>query len=133
MRRILQRHRWLTLGVVGLLLFATSGLMLSRMTCLMSGRSVVAIGMVEDCCPEQEQPEGASLAPVCCVYAQAAADVEPFRAHEDGGSVQVPYVQCGSLLFADLFVQQDISAAVISDRAPPLLGQRLALLATFRI
>lgn len=119
--------------MVGLLLFATSGLMLSRMTCLMSGRSVLAFGMLEDCCPEQERPEGASLAPVCCVYAQAAADVEPFRGQEYDGSVQLPYVQSGSLLSADLFVQQDISAAVISDRAPPLLGQRLALLATFRI
>lgn len=115
------------------MLFATSGLMLSRMTCLMSGRSVVAFGMLEDCCPDEEQHQGDSLAPVCCVFAQAAADVESFRAQEDAGSVQVPYVQCGPVLTADLFVQQDLSVALISDRAPPLLGQRLALLATYRI
>lgn len=64
--------------VVGLMLFATSGMALSRMTCLVSGHSVVALGMMEDCCPEPENSDGATLAPICCEIVQAGSESLPF-------------------------------------------------------
>lgn len=134
MRRILQRHRWATLGVVGLLLFATSGLMLSRMTCLMSGRSVVALGSLEDCCPDPEKPEGASIAPVCCVFGHAAADVEPFMPSEAMAQVAVPFTAVGFAKPFELALTEDVGTATLRDRAPPLPATaRLALFATYRI
>jgi hypothetical protein len=134
MRRILQRHRCITLGVVALLLFATSGLMLSRMTCLMSGRSVLAFGTLEDCCPDPEKPEGASIAPVCCVFGQAAADVEPFMPTEAMAQVAVPFAEVGFVKPFELALTEEVGTATLRDRAPPPPATtRLALLATFRI
>jgi hypothetical protein len=134
MRRFLQRHRCITLGVVALLLFATSGLMLSRMTCLMSGRSVLAFGMLEDCCPDTEKPEGASIAPVCCVFGQAAADVDPFMPTEAMPQVAVPFTAVGFAKPFELLLTEDIGTTTLRDRAPPPSATtRLALFATFRI
>lgn len=78
MRQLLHRHRWATLAVTMLLLFATSGMALSRMTCLIGGHSVWALGQIDDCCPEDERPEGPAISPVCCVYGQAGGEVLPF-------------------------------------------------------
>lgn len=134
MRRFQQRHRWATLGVVGLLLFATSGLMLSRMTCLMSGRSVVAFGSLEDCCPEPERSSEASIAPVCCVFGHAAADVEPFMPTEAMAQVAVPFAAVGFVKPFELALIEDVGAPSLRDRAPPLPATvRLALFATYRI
>lgn len=134
MRRILQRHRWATLGVVGLLLFSTSGLMLSRMTCLMSGRSVVAFGMLDDCCPEPERSTHATVAPVCCVFGHAAADVEPFMPTEAMAQVAVPYAVVGFVKPFELVLTEDVATTTLHDRAPPLPATaRLALFATYRI
>ncbi len=66
MRRFLHQHRWFTFMVAGLLVFATSGLMLSRMTCLIGGHSIYGIGLLEDCCPEDEHGHGATISPECC-------------------------------------------------------------------
>lgn len=54
MRRFFQHNRWLTVLVACLLLFATSGLSLSRATCLMSGHSLLSAGLASDCCEDQE-------------------------------------------------------------------------------
>lgn len=134
MRRILQRHRWATLGVVGLLLFATSGLMLSRMTCLMSGRSVVAFGMMEDCCPEPERSANATVAPICCVFGNAAADVEPFMPSDAKAQLAVPWATVGFVKPLELALQEGHGTAIRCDRAPPLPATaRLAMFATYRI
>jgi hypothetical protein len=134
MRQVLQQHRWATLLVVGLLLFTTSGLMLSRMTCLMSGRSVVAFGMLEDCCPDPERSEGATIAPVCCVFGHAAADVEPFMPSEAMAQLAVPCAVAGFVKPLELALQEGHGTAILRDRAPPLpVNARLALFATFRI
>lgn len=134
MRRILQRHRWATLGVVCLLLFATSGLMLSRMTCLMSGRSVVAFGTLEDCCPDPERSSEASIAPVCCVFGHAAVDVEPFKPSEPMAQVALPFAVVGFVKPFELALTEDVGTATLRGRAPPLPAPaRLALFATYRI
>lgn len=134
MRGFLQQHRWATLLVVGLLLFATSGLMLSRMTCLMSGRSVVAFGMLEDCCPDPERSGEASIAPVCCVFGHAAAEVEPFMPSEALAQVAVPFAAVGFVKPFELVFTEDVGTTFLRDRAPPLPATaRLALFATYRI
>ena len=74
MRRFLQQHRWATVLVVGLLLFATSSMTLSRMTCLMGGHSVLSFGPADECCPEEEKPEGATLKAICCTFTEAQLD-----------------------------------------------------------
>lgn len=66
MRRFLHRHRWFTFMVAGMLVFATSGLMLSRMTCLIGGHSVYGIGLLEECCPEDEHSAEATIKAECC-------------------------------------------------------------------
>jgi hypothetical protein len=134
MRRSLQRHRWVTLLVVGLLLFATSGLMLSRMTCLMSGRSVVAFGMLEDCCPDPEQNQDASVAPVCCVFGHASAEVEPFIPAVVTDQLVVPVCSVAPVIEAPQATAEIGVHASLRDRSPPLPPKaRLALHATFRI
>lgn len=133
MRRFLHRHRWATVSVVLLLLFATSSMALSRMTCLMSGHSVVAFGMLEDCCPEPEPTEGATLAPVCCVFGQAALDVEPFM---PGSALEFMPLIAIDLRASD--TQVVTLAGLSTERsfglAPPLVVmRRLALHSTFLI
>ena len=134
MRQALQQHRWATLLVVGLLLFTTSGLMLSRMTCLMSGRSVVAFGMLEDCCPPPVQHEGAALAPVCCVFGNAAADVQPFMPTTVMDQFVVQAWPLEPMVDVIMLQEEAHEPSALRDRAPPLPGStRLALFATYRI
>ncbi len=133
MRRLLQRHRWATISVVLLLLFATSGMALSRMTCLMSGHSVVSFGILEDCCPEPEPSEGPAVAPVCCVFGQAALDVEPLL---PGASLEMMPLHAGDVHVNGLRIvaPQGLPADRCFRRSQPLAAtQRLALHSTFRI
>ena len=85
----MQRSRALAYGLVGLLLFATAGPVLSRMTCLMSGRSVVALGDGKACCPEQERTDTPTLKGVCCTFSVVkAADVDLRQA--DATEIHLP-------------------------------------------
>ncbi|MBL0127125.1 MAG: hypothetical protein IPP83_06625 [Flavobacteriales bacterium] len=74
MRHFLQQHRWATVLVVFLLLFATSSMTLSRMTCLMGGHSVLSFGPADDCCPDAEKPEGTAVKAICCAFTEARLD-----------------------------------------------------------
>lgn len=133
MRSLLQRHSWATLTVVVLLLFATSGMALSRMTCLISGHSIVGLGMLEDCCPEPEPAEGATIAPVCCVFGQAALDLEPLM---PGASLEFLPLFASELRFHTALgpVPQVLSTERFFGLPPPLeAAERLVLHSTFRI
>lgn len=75
MRGFLQRQPW-AMGLAALLLlFATAGPSLSRMTCMSSGHSTVALGKLADCCPEEEGTE-ASITSTCCDFGSASSPVE---------------------------------------------------------
>jgi hypothetical protein len=74
MRRLLHRHRWCTALVAGLLMLATSGVSLSRMTCLLGGHSIMAIGNISDCCPELPAGDADAISAVCCAYSEAGGD-----------------------------------------------------------
>lgn len=71
MRRLLLRHRWTSYLVTGLLLFATSGATLSRMTCLMGGHSVLSLGLATECCPKSDTDGVPVLKSTCCDVTEA--------------------------------------------------------------
>lgn len=74
MRRYLNRHRWPGILAALLLLLASGVFSLSRMNCLMSGRTTVAYGLLEECCPEVADPSQASVSPVCCLFSEVGSD-----------------------------------------------------------
>ncbi len=121
------------MAVTALMLFGTSGLAISRMTCLMAGHTVVSIGATTDCCPEKEHAGTPTVAAECCVMDQAKADPMPFLS---GNPVLLPLVAVVEahppLLTIDGLHRPADGA---SDRAPPLLlpADRLAMLSVLRV
>ncbi len=103
------------------MLFATSGMALSRMTCVISGHSVVALGMMEDCCPEPENAAGAMIAPVCCEFVQAGGDALPFV---PSCSLQFMLQASVPLHFAELISAQLAVVPTVRhfDFTPPIAG-----------
>jgi hypothetical protein len=51
-----------------LLIVATAVPALVRMTCLSGGHTELSFGQGEDCCPEQDQQDAATLSPNCCEF-----------------------------------------------------------------
>jgi hypothetical protein len=132
MRRFLHRNRWATLSVVALLMFATSGMMLSRMTCLMGGHSVWALGLIEDCCPEEEH-DMATISAVCCEFGQTSAFKEAFVGH--AGIDLVGLLLClDAAPFSVLTLPEPAPLAWLESRPPPAFaGERLATLGSLLI
>lgn len=133
MRRLLFRHRWINLLVVGLVLFSTSGASLSRMTCLTSGHSELSFGLADDCCPEDGGAEDAALKATCCEFSEAKA-------------VGLTFVPNDLLVLAPVLMALDAAPVMIAaelsvarftwldSRPPPLLGsERLATIGSYLI
>jgi len=74
MRRYLTRHRWPGVLAALLLLMGSGVFSLSRMSCLVSGRTTVAYGLIEACSLEMTDPSQASISPVCCLYSEVGSD-----------------------------------------------------------
>jgi hypothetical protein len=74
MRRYLNRHRWPGFLAALLLLLGSGVFSLSRMNCLMSGRTTVAYGLLEECCLDATDPSQASVSPVCCLFSEVGSD-----------------------------------------------------------
>lgn len=74
MRAFLLKNRWATAWVACLLLFATSGTSLSRMTCLQGGHSVLSLGRADACCPEESGGDLPSLKADCCSLTSATLE-----------------------------------------------------------
>jgi len=74
MRSYLTRHRWPGILAALLLLLGSGVFRLSRMSCLMSGRTTVAYGLLEECCLEVTDPSQASISPVCCLFSEVGSD-----------------------------------------------------------
>jgi hypothetical protein len=134
MRSFLLRNRWATISMVVLMLFGTSGLALSRMTCLMAGHSVLRLGTMEDCCPTREVPDEPTVSPVCCVMGVAKADAAPFLS---GASAGLPMVAAVVAVHPPLLTIDAVHRPVEggTDRAPPLLlpADRLTMLSVLRV
>jgi len=133
MRRFLLRHRWATLVVVGLMLFATSGATLSRMTCLMDGHSVLSFGFADDCCPEPEAGSNAVLKATCCEFSEATVGAVTFVAHNT--LALTPVLMVLDAVPVTVMVERTFELCRWLDVRPPPLrgGERLAILGSFLI
>lgn len=133
MRRFLHHNRWATMLVAGFFVLATSGLALSRMTCLMGGPSVLSIGAMDDCCPEHGSDEGASFTADCCDLATVQSGAQNYLPHEDldFGPALLALNAAPRLL---LSMGTSLCTTASDSRPPPLLGtERLVFFSVQRV
>lgn len=122
--------RWLTGFTAALLLFATSGASLTRMTCLTGGHSTLSIGLVDDCCPEEGENPGPTLKALCCDITETRLDQPSLLVEKQ--LAMIPTVGTAPLIAVPspaLFQGQ--RAEWLNSRPPPMDGcERLSLLRT---
>jgi hypothetical protein len=117
------RRPWALAVLAGLLLVSTSGITVSRMTCLLSGRSVLSLGRAADCCPPDEH-DGPALQAACCAVVQAGA--------ERADLVHAAAPLCVALPLADAAPRWSpretaVPAVPVRDSRPPPLAGRARL------
>ena len=119
--------------VAGLLMFATNGKILSRMTCLVGGHSIWGIGLLEECCPEHEEGEQASIMAQCCEIGQAGQQVSACLGHSGPDLVDVEHYMDAAPI--TLILQTPApEVSWLESRPPPADGGcRLATLGFFLI
>lgn len=104
-----------------------------RTTCLMSGRSAVEVGHVEDCCDNERTSEQPQLRVACCVHSEATADLNDHVVAQGFKLVVEQPLVAEFVEPANLFVDAVASSAT-ADRAPPLRApERLSRLSIFRL
>jgi hypothetical protein len=133
MRAFLHSNRWASVLVAVLLLFATSGMAITRMTCLVGGHSVVSLGTMADCCPEDEPSDVPTVKAECCALSSAKAMAGPFMGHDDGGMAPLfavlRNVPCETMVAVPMVLPRKPKSP-----APPLRAQdRLSVLSIQRI
>lgn len=131
MRRFLLKHRWATVLVMGLMLFATSGATLSRMTCFSEGHSVLSFGAADDCCPEETS--GPGLKAACCELSQAKAGIVAFVAH-DALALAPMLMALDAVPVTVVLETASTGTSWLESRPPPLRApERLASISSFLI
>lgn len=132
-RRFLKHNRWATALVACLFMVATSGMTISRMTCLIGGHSALSIGTPADCCPDEEEQGGPTIQPQCCVHASVKGEQHEFIVHQDVDLAPALI----ALYAAPRLLLSEGNAPVlflVDDLPPPLdTPARLAVLCTQRI
>ena len=81
MNQCIRQNKWSATLLAVLLLFVTSGFALSRMTCLSAGHSVVSVGLLDDCCPDEAPSTVPVIKETCCAVSQAVGYTDPFTQH----------------------------------------------------
>lgn len=133
MRRLLQHNRWITVLVACLLLFATSGFSLTRMTCLMGGHTVFSFGQLDDCCPDEQGTDQATLKAECCAITQAKLEPVNVVVVNSLGLDPV-FVAFGTAPFEVAQALVLVPLRWLDTRPPPLtVPDRLAVFSTFLI
>ena len=133
MRKCLENNRWAAMAVALLLLFATSGMALSRMTCLLGGHTVVSLGSAADCCPEDEANELPTVSGECCAMSLAQGTDDPYLGNDDAGFAPLLVVLDNAPIHL-LYVAPDCIPEHRESRPPPMdAPERLAVLSTFLI
>lgn len=122
MRRFLHRNKWATTLVAALFLLATSGMSVSRMTCLHSGHSVLSIGAVADCCPDRDKGDQATVSATCCAFSIAKSDVQDYLPNTLSIALAVPVLPEHAWLITPVALAVT-PTAWLSSRPPPLSGQ----------
>ena len=132
MRRFLHKNRWATMMVVALLMFATSGISLSRMTCLIGGHSEWSIGLIDECCPDADH-DMATIEAECCEIGQTDRFQGIFVAHADL-DIDALLLVLDAVPFSIISISDHVPAFVLEERVPPdETGDRLAVLGSFVI
>jgi hypothetical protein len=120
MRSVLQRNRWITMIMVAVFLLASSGTMLSRMTCLIGGHSELSIGLVDDCCPE-EATDGPSISATCCATSATRSDLQDYLPNAD--LILQPVIAVVGQTWSIMGpVMQGSNIAWCDTRPPPISG-----------
>lgn len=133
MRSFLHNNRWASVLVAVLLLFATSGMAITRMTCLIGGHSVVGLGALEDCCPEDERSEVPTVKSECCALSLAQATGDPFVGNDDPGIAPL-LVVLQNVPFDTMAAVPMVLPKKPKSGPPPLRAQeRLSVLSVQRI
>lgn len=116
-----------------LLLWGTSGLSFSRMTCVLSGHASYSLGMMDDCCPE-DRSEAPVIKATCCDFGSVVNEVDDvmpghqlaLSAPHAPAEAAWPIVACHS--------EGSLVEGWLATRPPPLLTQeRLSNLRRLRI
>lgn len=129
--RKLHRNRWAMAAMAMLLLLATSGVTVSRMTCLMSGHSVLSLGKGDDCCPVDEH-DGAALEATCCDMVQAGAERVELLPTAAIDPVALP--EADAVATWRMPAARVITVRWLDGRPPPLVApERLSLLRVWLI
>lgn len=119
--------------VTALLLLATSGLSLSRMTCLKGGFSVYTLGATFAECGAEEVPSEPTVRAECCTFGQVVLD-QPDLHHDRQLVVDVPVVHAqlpGSLVMP---LTAPGAPKVMASRPPSRpTDERRSLLRVYRI
>ena len=118
--------------VTALLLLATSGLSLSRMTCLKGGFSVYTLGTTFAECGAEEVPSEAALRAECCTFGQVVLD-QPDLHHDRQLVVDVPVAHAQSPGSLVMPLSASAMSKVFSSRPPPRMDERRSLLRVYRI
>jgi len=122
----------LTWCVLALFLAGTGLPAVSRMTCLMSGRSEVSVGYGRSCCPEEAPAKVPVVKPACCEVITA----KPVRTDMTVQALLLaPSLPVRELRFAPVVKgPADHAPATRAARPPPGVGvEELALLGAYRI
>lgn len=122
MRHFLHRNKWATTLVAALFLLATSGMSVSRMTCLHSGHSVLSVGVAADCCPDRDKGDHATVSATCCAFSIAKSDVQDYLPNTFSIAPAVPMLPEHALLIGPVPLAVT-PTAWLSSRPPPLSGQ----------
>ncbi|HRF80190.1 MAG TPA: hypothetical protein PL070_08890 [Flavobacteriales bacterium] len=134
MRAFIHRHTWLTYLVLAVFLLATSGTVLSRMTCLEGGHSVLSLGAATDCCPEEEHTSDVpTYKATCCELAMVQGEGDDYLPNN---SADLLFVEA-FLSFHTIEVTQPepvVSFTWLRSRPPPLaVSDRLAVISVQRV
>ncbi len=119
--------------VTALLLLATSGLSVSRMTCLKGGFSVYTLGATFAECGAEEVPSEPAVRAECCTFGQVVLD-QPDLHHDRQVVVDVPvaYAQLPGALVVPLSAPG--TPKVMACGPPPRpTDERRSLLRVYRI
>ena len=134
MRAFLHRHTWLTYLVLAVFLLATSGTVLSRMTCLERGHSILSLGAATDCCPEEEHTSDVpTYKATCCELAMVQGEGDDYLPNN---SADLLFVEA-FLSFRTIEVTQPepvVAFTWLRSRPPPLsVSDRLAVISVQRV
>lgn len=133
MRQFLQHNKWATYLVVGFFMLATSGLALTRMTCLSAGHSVLSVGVADACCAEEALATFPTVKPVCCEVHLVQGGLEEYLPHAPLDLVFFAWAVCDVLAPVPA-PQRVVPATWLGSRPPPLsVHERLAAISVQRV